>query len=267
MTKRTLSGMPLLLMAVIILLSGAAGMLPSTASASAVAKNMIFDEAGLLTEAERQELNELANRYAAERQTDIIIYTTSNPDNEDVQKLMGDFYDEQGFGYDRTHGNAVLFTQDTRNRDIYLAGFYKAEETLDSARLDRIRDRMIPYLSADDYAGAYREFIESSYRYMGIRPGVNPDNPLFNIWVQLAGALVIGGVTVGIMVYRSGGRITVNGNTYQDRGTSGVLDREDRYIRTTVTRRKIEKKSSGGGGGGGGMTGGGHSHSGSRGSY
>ncbi|MNE72309.1 hypothetical protein D3C80_1682370 [compost metagenome] len=104
---------------------------------------------------------------------------------------------------------------------------------------------------------------------MGFEPGVNPDNILFNIWFQLGGALAIGGIVVGMMAYRSGGRVTVNRRTYEDASTSGIVDHQDRYIRTTVTKTKIEKSSGGGsgGGGGGGVTSGGHSHSGSRGKF
>ena len=102
---------------------------------------------------------------------------------------------------------------------------------------------------------------------MGFKPGVNPDNILFNIWFQLGGALVIGGIVVGLMAYRSGGRVTVNSHTYEDASTSGIVDRQDQYIRTTVTKRKIEKSSGSSSGGGGGITGGGHSHSGSRGKF
>ncbi|MNC75575.1 hypothetical protein D3C75_1271320 [compost metagenome] len=77
--------------------------------------------------------------------------------------------------------------------------------------------------------------------------------------------MVIGGIVVGIMAYNSGGRVTVNRATYEDSGASSVVDRGDRYIRTTVTKTKIEKNNNngGGGGGGGGTTRGGHSHSGS----
>jgi len=105
-------------------------------------------------------------------------------------------------------------------------------------------------------------------KYMGYEPGVNPDNPLFNVWVQLGASCLIGGIIVAAMVIRSGGRITITRRTYEDANTSGILDRRDQYIRTTVTKQKIQRQeSSGSGGGGGGTTSGGHSHSGSRGSF
>ncbi|CAM4446132.1 MULTISPECIES: TPM domain-containing protein [Paenibacillus] len=237
------------------------------AAAAAEPKTLIYDDAHLLSQADYDELNTMANEYGAERETDIMIITTDNPENEDVVKMTEDFYDEQAPGYDKPFGNAVILTLDMRNRDIYLAGFYKAEQYLDDARLDKIRNKITPDLTEGDYRQAFEQYIKTANRYMGYEPGVNPDNILFNLWFQLGGALAIGGIAVGIMAYRSGGRVTVSGRTYEDAGTSGVLQRQDRFIRTTVTKRKIQKSSSSSGGGGGGRTGGGHSHSGSRGSF
>lgn len=237
------------------------------ADAAAETKTLIFDEAGLLSQTDAEELNAMANEYGAERETDIIIYTSNNLENKDVVIMTEDFYDERAPGYDKPHGNAVILTMDMYNRDIYLAGFYKAEDYLDDSRLDKIRDKITPDLSEGDYRAAFEKYIKTAHRYMGFKPGVNPDNILFKLWFQLGAALVIGGIVVGVMAYRSGGRVTVGYKTYEDASTSGVLEHADRYIRTTVTKRKIEKSSSSSSGGGGGTTSGGHSHSGSRGSF
>lgn len=244
---------------------------PVHMSAAVEAKTLIYDEAKLLSQQEYDRLNELANKYGAKRETDIIIITSNNPDNIDVQIMTEDFYDEKAPGYDKAHGNAVILTLDMRNRDVYLAGFYKAETYLDDGRLDKIRGKITPSLSEGDYAAAFEKYIKTSYKYMGFKPGVNPDNILFNIWFQLGAAFVIGAVAVSAMVYNSGGRVTVNRRTYEDAKASGIVDRQDQYVRTTVTKTKIEKPSSGGGGisggGGGGISRGGHSHSGSRGKF
>lgn len=237
-------------------------------------KSLIYDEAGLLTQAQVDSLNVMANEYGAKRETDIIIYTTLNRENIDVEVLTEDFYDEHAPGYDQEYGNAVILTLDLHNRKMYLAGFYKAEEYLDDSRLDQIRSKITSDISRGDYELGFEKYIKTAYKYMGFRPGVNPENILFNIWFQLAVSVGLGGVIVGIMTYRSGGRITVNRQTYEDASTSGIIDRKDRYLRTTVTKRKIERNNNnngpgggGFGGGGGGMTKGGHSHSGSRGSF
>ena len=238
------------------------GLLILPASGLAADKQLIFDEAGLLSPEEVQELNALANQLGAERQTDFIILTTDNPDNVDVEKFMGDFYDQRLPGE-----NAAILTMDMRNRDIHLAGFYLAEEYLDSGRLDKIRQGITPKLSAGNYAGAFREYLQETHRYMGYEPGFNPDNILFKLWFQVAVSLALGGLVVGVLVFRSGGRVTINRQTYEDGANSGVLAHRDTYLRTTTTKTKIPRNNSSGGGGGGGRTGGGHSYSGSRGKF
>jgi uncharacterized protein len=236
-------------------------------AAEAAPKKLIYDDAALLSQKEYDELNAMANQYGAERETDIMIVTTKNAENIDVMKLTQDFYDEHAPGYDKPHGNAVILTLDMNNREIYLAGFYKAELYLDDGRLDKIRDRITPDLSNGDYALAFQTYIQTAYKYMGVRPGTDPDFILFHIWFQLIVSIGVAGAIVSLMVFRSGGRTTVTRRTYEDTATSGIIGQRDQYIRTTITKQKIEKNNGGGSGGGGGVTRGGHSHSGSRGSF
>ncbi|WP_218094762.1 TPM domain-containing protein [Paenibacillus solanacearum] len=239
-------------------------------AAAAETKTYVYDHAGVLNSEQAGRLEAMAKAYGAKRQTDIIIVTTKNAEKTDVQKLTEDFYDAQAPGFDKPHGNAVILTLDMNNREVYLAGFYKAEQYLDDRRLDKIRTKLTPDLSSGRYELAFEKYIKTAYKYMGIRPGVNPDNILFNLWFQLATSLGIAGLIVGAMAYRSGGRVTVHRRTYEDTSASRVISKRDQYIHTTTTKQKIPKNKgggSGGGRGGGGITGGGHSHSGSRGSF
>ena len=241
---------------------------PAGMATAAEVKPLIFDEAGLLSKEERDELNALANEYGAKRETDFIILTADSAPNNDFELMTENFYDEYAPGYDKPHGNTVILTIVLSSRDVHLEGYYKGEEYLDSGRLDKIRNKITSDISSGDYKQAFEQYIKTAHRYMGYEPGVNPDNILFNIWFQLGSAVAIGGIAVGVMAYRSGGRVTVNRRTYEDASTSGILEHEDRYIRTTTTKRKIERNTGGGsGGGGGGVSRGGHSHSSSSGKF
>lgn len=248
------------------LMLGALLLLPVRTAAADETKTLIYDEAGLLSPQEYEEISAMAREYGAERETDFIILTIDDPAVQYMEAYAQDFYDEQAPGYDKPHGNAVILALNMQTRGVSLTGYYKAEEYLDSDRLSQLRSKITPQLSDGDYRGAFETYIQTAHEYMGYEPGFNPDNPLFNIWVQLGAAFLIGGVAVGIMAYRSGGRVTVNRRTYEDASTSGVVDSQDRYIRTTTTKRKIPKNN-GGGSGGGGMTRGGHSHSSSSGKF
>lgn len=246
---------------------------PSGIVKAANDKPLIFDEANLLSPEERHELNAMANEYGAERETNFMILTVNSVPNDDYELWTENFYDEYAPGYDKPHGNTAILTIVMSARDgsrnVHLEGYYKAEKYLDSERLTKIRSKITPDLSSGNYKQAFEKYIKTAHRYMGFEPDVNPDNIIFNLWFQLGAAAAIGAIAVGIMAYRSGGRVTVNSRTYEDASTSGVLNQQDRYIRTTVTKRKIERNTSSGsgGGGGGGVTGGGHSHSSSSGKF
>ncbi|MFF2889622.1 TPM domain-containing protein [Paenibacillus sp. NPDC057967] len=243
-------------------------LLSSSTVYAAEPKRMIYDEAKLLDLDEIQLLENAAASYAELRETDFIIYTTNNEKNVDVVKLTQDFYDNKKLGYDKPHGNAVILTMDMKNREVYLAGFYKAKTLLDDGRLDKIRNKITSNLSGGYYYSAFSDYISTANRYMGFKPGVNPDNIVFNGWFQLAVAFFVAFFIVWGMRANAGGRVTVNAGTYANAGTSGIINKHDNYLSTTVTKKRIPKPTNtSGGGGGGGRTSGGHSHSGSRGSF
>jgi len=227
----------------------------------------IYDFAELLTDQELSELQSLASGLGKERNTAFIIITLADSQGKDIVQYVEDFYDEQAPGFDQPHGNTAILAINMQERDVYLAGFKKAEEYLDSGRMDQIRNKITPALSDGQYFEAFSSFIQTSYDYMGYDPGVNPENLLFKWWFQLAVSLGLAGSIVGLMAYRLGGRVTVNARTYMDSNRSKVLSKQDRFIRQTVTRQRKPSNDSKGGGGGGGITGGGHSHSGSRGKF
>ncbi|MBU8879131.1 TPM domain-containing protein [Bacillus sp. FJAT-29790] len=232
-------------------------------------KQQIYDYASLLTKDEIGKLESMAETYGVKRETDIVILTTNDTKGKDVVEYMQDFYDENALGYDKPHGNTVILTVDMQHRDVYLAGFYKAKEYFDDYRLDLMREKITPDLSSGDYYHAFHSYIQTSYQYMGIRPGVDPNNILLNRWFQIIASLAAGAIAVSVMAYRSGGRISVNETTYRDMDHSTVIRRRDDYVRTTTTKRKKPPANPNGGGrgGGGGMSKGGHSHSGSRGKF
>jgi len=255
----------------LLLLVFGIGLMSTPQAIQAASGPLVYDYAELLSDEEEAALAGLAARLGANRETDFIIITLDGTGGMDIQDYVAHFYDETAPGYDKPHGNAAILAIDLKERDVFLAGFGKAETRLDSGRLDKIRTKITPSLSEGDYYEAFEKYVKLAHQYMGYRPGVNPDNILFKFWFQAAVSLVVAGAAVGVMAINSGGRVTVNARTYLDETRSGIVAKHDRFINKTVTRTKIEKPSSGGGsfggGGGGGVTPGGRSFSSSRGKF
>ena len=260
----------------------------STAKAETFDRNhYIYDYATLLKDEESAKLQQLANERGSERETAFIIITLDGTNGKDIVQYVEDFYDEHGPGYDQPHGNTAILAIDMNERDVYLAGFKKAEQYLDDSRLDVIREEITPDLSDGQYFAAFSAFIDSAYEYMGIEPDDGEasysgngsigspienngyeDHPSKNIffqwWFQFIVSLIVAGVVVMIMAYRAGGRVTVNAGTYTDSHSSKVVNQHDHFVRQTVTKTMKPPENTNSGGG---VTGGGHSHSGSGGKF
>ena len=232
------------------------------AGVSAQTDQHIYDNANLLTEQERVELEQFAANYSRESEVDFLFLTTTSTEGQAISAYMGDFFD--GWADDNNQENAVLMTIDMGSREVFLAGFGTADARLDDQRIERVLDRIMPDMAAGDYSGAFEEAVTTSSRYMEFRPGVNPDSLFFNNWLHILLALVVGGAVVGTMAFTMGGRVTTSSRTYFDENNTQVKSRRDRFRNKTVTRRKVPQNNTKGGGGfgGGGMTGGGRSFSG-----
>lgn len=246
--------MVLLMMALFFVLGGT--------MASAAVDQRIYDDAGLLSEAEVLQLEAYAAEKSREQGADFLFLTTTSTEGQPIRTYMENFFDE--WAVENGQENAVLLTVDMGSREVFLSGFGTAETRLDDGRIDMVLDRIVPYMQAGDYGAAFRETVETSSRYMEYRPGVNPESIFLKTWFQAAVALLLGGVVVGSMLHNAGGRVTTSSRTYVDSDHTQVRTAQDRFRNKTVTRRRVPQNKSGGGGGfgGGGMTGGGRSYSG-----
>lgn len=225
---------------------------------SAAPSNYIYDYASLLTAGEVEELESLAQEFSAKTNTSLIVLTTNDTGGLYIKDFMANFYDNNHPGYNQPDGNTAILSLDMENRDIYLAGFHKAEDHLDTTRIDKILDKATPYITDGEYFEGFKTYMEETTYYLGLKPGYNPDSVFHKIWFQLLISLLIGALVVGLMVSNRGGKVTVNHTTYADSDESGVVSSDDRYITTHITKVKKPSNNSKGGG----TTGGGSSFSG-----
>lgn len=255
----------------------------------------VYDKAGLLSTSEVADLEQMCIDYGDEAGIDIMILTHNDPNGGYAETYIENFEDQLPVG------DRVYLLIDMNERVVFMEGYGKAETYIHSKRIDTIIEEITPDLSNGDYYNACTAYIKRSAAYMsddselnydhdytaGTPQSNDPNAPNYdetwpgdrnsqsselidlisNVWVQLIASLVIGIITVSIMAYRSGGRMTAGSANYIEQNNSGLIGRRDDYVRTQVTRvRKPQNNSSGNGGfnaGGfrGGMSGGGRSHS------
>lgn len=261
----------------------------------------VYDNYGLFNEKEIADLEEVCAKYGEEGKVDIVI-VTDDLNGASPKKYLEDFYDNNGFGYDKEFGDAALLLIDMyeANRTVTIQGYGEAEYYINNDRIEYILDDVSSLLKGKKYYDAMEEFAKQAAYYMNESKGVKTtpasptaqpgsgnyygesgyagpsdyysqkdDNIFFNTFFQLGLAVIIGVITVSIMAANSGGRVTVTSRTYMDERTSGVTASRDDYLRTTVTKVKKPDNdnhntiSNGSrSSGGGGISSGGHSHSG-----
>ena len=232
----------------------------------------IYDEAGLLTQEEYDNLEDMCLEYGEEAGVEIFILTHNDPDSVYPEAYIENFEDKLPVGdrvyflYDLTRGD---------NGEIFMEGYGKAETYIHSKRIDVIFDNMADDILNGYYYDAFETYITMSAAYMKDdselnydhdysydsipqtdgdsnsytknqenydygryydEPKTSGDSILTNIWFQIIVSLAVGGIVVGIMAYHSGGRMTVRGNDYMDASHSGLIGRRDDYISTRVTR-------------------------------
>jgi uncharacterized protein len=260
----------------------------------------VYDKAGLLSDSEISDLEEQCTTYGNDAGVEIMILTHDDSSAPYAETYIENFEDKLPVG------DRVYLLIDMANREVFMEGYGKAETYIHSKRIDAIINEITPDLTAGKYYDACLTYIKRSAAYMKDDSELNYDhnynqtpqssNPnapnydetwpsdgygsnsssnyqaaadlLSNVWFQILIALAIGAISVGVMAYNSGGRMTAGSGTYIDPNHSGLIGRSDDYIRTTVTRIRRPQNNNTGGRGGfnaggfrGGVSGGGRSHS------
>lgn len=208
----------------------------------------VFDNAGLLSTSEADRLEQLCIESGNEAGIEIILLTNREKLSTDPDIYIENFEDQLPVA------NRVYVLIDMDSREIRMQRYGSTKTYINSNRINRITDQMVPLVQDHNYYDAFALSIHKSTDYMKNKP----ENPLLNIWLHLGISLIIGGMIVGIMAYNSGGRMTAGATTYMDQSRSGLIGRQDIYLHTHITRvRKPQNNTNSGGG----VSAGGRSHS------
>jgi len=244
----------------------------------------IYDEAGLLTDTEEEELEALSREYGEKAGIEIFVLTHNDENSTYPEKYIEDFEDRLPVA------DRVYFLYDVYRGEIFMEGYGLAETYIHSKRIDKIFDMVVDDLRSGNYFVAFKKYIirsaaymeddselnyDHNYKYDSPPENFDPDNKysyddydydkyykeeeyrdniFFNIGFQFIISLIIGAVVVGAMAYNSGGRMTAGARNYLDQGRSGLFARTDQYTHSTITKtRKPSSNTTGGGSGRGGF--------------
>lgn len=234
----------------------------------------IVDQANLLSDEVRGELEKRFQDIAEKYQMDMVLLTTPSC-NGMPQTYTEDFYESNGYGYG-PNDDGVIFMIATQERKFHMAPFEGAMYVFTDYGMDQIDEIITPYLKAKDYDEAFTKYADLCEEYFGAASNGTPfdvSHPhkvhmsfFLQLLISMGIGLVIAGIVIGILYaqLKSVG-LKKEAQEYVKSGSFKVKRQSDLFLYHTVVKHKIEKKS--GGGTSSHTTSGGHSAGGHTGSF
>lgn len=215
-------------------------------------KNLVFDEANLLTNSEILLLEEEANRISDKYNMDIVIVTTNDAQGKSSRDFADDYFDYGGFGRGSEY-DGILFLLDMDNREAYISTTGIGIRYLTDQRIESVLDSVFDGgLSSGNYYGAILGFLDRTEFFLeqGIpsgqynQPEPEPNTLTFEeVIFSLIGGIIAGGLFY--IINKSRYKMGRRHNPYSYRANSIVnfTARDDKLINTFVTHRVIPKNN------------------------
>ena len=258
--------------------------LPVTASAASANGNLgyVTDSAGILTEEQRQELEDIAAGISEKSQCGVYIVTT--PDYNDfgrgtISLCAEEIYDRYLHGFGET-GDGILFLVSMADRDFDLDAHGSfGNYAFDYQQRDRLVNSFGPFFRNDDWYNGFKTYLVAVEQRLV--PAVD-GYPAYleNLQTQqaeqekmiagakgfgsvLAGVLTAAGVCGGMKRQMKTAREKDDADEYMTPTSPHMQIVQDHFLNRTRTVQVIQQEPRDSGGGGGGHSGGGfsgHSH-------
>lgn len=243
----------------------------------------VYDYAGVLTDSEEDDLEELIAKREGQIGCDIVLVILNEPlaeyakgyegvlghlsESEYVMVYADNFYDEYAFGYNKPHGDGCVFVDNWDRSDSAFGYAYnwlstsgRVEDKFSTSMINHVVDDVNSRVNDNPYE-AYKSYVNNIYSYMSGK-GASGRFVIPFYAVAIVSAVVAVIYLIGNLTKNVGTRTTAS-NTYVNGGKAKMTVMTDQFISRSTTKRHIERSSGGGGGGGGHHTSaGGHSHGG-----
>ncbi len=236
---------------------------PLTASAEEV-RPLVVDDADILSYGDEVQLTRLLERIGAEQKCEIVVVTVSETKGKSAQTYADDYFDENGYGYGAgDDGILFLIHMGRKDREWAISTHGLGHRALGDEALDGLEDRVVPYLSEEQYYRGVQVFVEGCefyLRYYDDPDSVDNDSVWMtylendvNVGFLLLIAVAMGAVIAFLVVNGMKAQLT----SVRSRDEAGDYVRPDSFHLTrhhdvflyhTVTRirRDTESGSSGG---------------------
>ncbi|MDR1804518.1 MAG: TPM domain-containing protein [Treponema sp.] len=218
---------------------------------TAFAQERIVDNAGLLSDSQKEDLRRLTGAIYQDYSFDLVIVTERTIGSTSPMNYADDYFDYNGYSQ-----NGCLFLLVTGSRDYWISTAGTGIEILNSYAYSKLENDTVSFLSAGNYYEAYLAFIQDWELFLSLDKNYRSYN-FFYAWnsvlvaVSWIIAFVIGLIVVH--VWKTGMDTALPQRAaaaYVVPGSLAFKVKRDDFLYSTVTRtrRQTETSSSGGGG-------------------
>lgn len=232
------------------------------------AENYVIDDAGLLSEEQREQLNARAAEISEKQKIGIYILTVYDyrdyGEEHEIFDVLWNYYHDYRLGYGENREGMILMLS-MYDRD-YATFFYgdRTEYAFNSYGQEKLEGAFLDYFGEDAWFIGFRNYLSEAEEYMERAAAGDPVResawPMAMLFVCIA--LAIAGIAT-LVEWGKMKNVAKKTDAIQYQTDSGLNLSvcTDQFIRQTVTRRKIQTQSSSGGsrshsgGGGSGRSG------------
>ena len=255
--------------AIVSLLFALCLLLGMTAAAHAEARiDYVSDYAGLLSDAQRQDLSNLAARVSDEYNFGVFVVVVNDYKsyvNGSIADFSENVFHRYGLGRgQKEEGVLLAMSMSNRDYDIYAHGDFGNYAFTDYGKR-QLADSFLDNFRGNDWEGGFRDFIENSGNMLEMarngRPvdtwiadqaETGPRMTLGKILVSLGVGCLTGGATVSGMKRQMKTAIRQTGAAnYVSLGGVKLSNKRDDFVNRSVTRQVIPRQTTGGRPGGG----------------
>ena len=235
---------------------------------SAFAQERIVDNAGLLSESQKENLRKLTGSIFQTYNFDLVIVTERDIGNTSPMAFADDFFDYNGYS-----PNGCLLLQVTGSRDYWISTSGTGIQILNPYAFSKLENDVVGFLSAGNNYEAYLVFIQNWELFLSLDQHYRSYNFFYRWNAVLVTVFWVIAFLIGLIVvqvWKSGMNTALPQKTaaaYVVPGSLAFRVRRDDFLYSTVTKTKRQTESGSSGGGGVHTGSSGRSHGGGGGKY
>lgn len=135
----------------------------------------IVDGAGYLMQSELDELSKGLDKVRKNYNFEVAVYTESDMTSDTAEESADDIYDYKGYGAGEGADGIMLYICSS-DREYHFTTHGKGITYFNSRGLKYLESKVIPYLSEDDYYGAFEAYTETSEELLEMASKGTPYN-------------------------------------------------------------------------------------------